>query len=157
MQSLVSLLQKLGCEDVRTYIQSGNAVFRCTATKAETLGNKISAAVLKVHGFEPRVLLLTQKDLQLAITANPFPQAEADHKSLLFYFLAAPAKQANIDALNSLKRNAEAFALTKQVFYLHAPDGIGKSKLAERVEKLLGVAATARNWRTVHSVLELCL
>jgi uncharacterized protein (DUF1697 family) len=103
------------------------------------------------------VLLLTIKELQKAIAANPFPQATTDHKSLHLYFLAEPAQQANIDALNSLKRNGEAFALTNNVFYLHAPDGIGKSKLAERAEKLLGVAATARNWRTVCSVRELCL
>lgn len=47
------------------------------------------------------------------------------------------------------------YMLKDQVFYFHTPDGLGDSKLAQRVEALLGVAATARNWRTVTKVLEL--
>ena len=57
--------------------------------------------------------------------------------------------------MNAIKRNNEEFVLEGKVFYLHAPDGIGQSKLAERYEKLLGVTATARNWNTVMKVLEM--
>lgn len=49
--------------------------------------------------------------------------------------------------MNALKFDSEEIALIDNVFYLHAPDGIGRSKLAARVERLLGVGATARNWR----------
>jgi uncharacterized protein (DUF1697 family) len=45
--------------------------------------------------------------------------------------------------------------LTKAVFYIHTPDGFGTSKLAGRVEQMLGVKATARNWRTVTTLLEM--
>jgi uncharacterized protein (DUF1697 family) len=48
-----------------------------------------------------------------------------------------------------------SFSLAGRVFYLHAPDGIGRSKLAERVERCLGMPATARNWRTVQKLLEM--
>jgi uncharacterized protein (DUF1697 family) len=54
-----------------------------------------------------------------------------------------------------VKTTTERYQLVRQVFYLHAPDGLGKSKLAASVEKHLGVEATARNWRTVQRVLEL--
>jgi len=156
MKSLVALLQKLGHEDVRAYIQSGNVIFRSAQKNSTEMEKKISAAVHKAHGFEPRVLMLMFKELENAIAANPFPQAEAEHKSLHLYFLARPAKQPTIEALNAIKKSNESFALTKTVFYLHAPDGIGKSKLAGRVEKLLGVPATARNWRTVCEVRKMC-
>jgi len=53
----------------------------------------------------------------------------------------------------ALKSPREDFRLIQQVFYLHAPDGIGRSKLAEKVEKNLGVPATARNWNTVSKLL----
>jgi uncharacterized protein (DUF1697 family) len=43
----------------------------------------------------------------------------------------------------------------EQVFYLHAPQGIGRSKLAAKVEKILGVPTTARNWNTVSHLLTL--
>jgi uncharacterized protein (DUF1697 family) len=55
--------------------------------------------------------------------------------------------------LRSFRADSEQFALKGKVFYLHTPDGIGKSKLAARVEKALGVAATARNWRSVRRIM----
>lgn len=155
MKKLVEVLETLGYENARTYIQSGNAVFRCSANKPADIEARIGAGVAKAFGFQPRVLVLSAADLDRAIAANPFPQAEADHKSLHFYFLTERARQPNIDALNELKSGKESFVLTERIFYLHAPDGIGKSKLAERVEKYLGVPATARNWQTVSKVRDL--
>jgi len=152
MKGLVALLQKLGFADVQTYIQSGNAVFRSNRKSAAAIEKQIVAAVSKTFGFESRVLLLSAKDLGKAIAANPFPHGASDHKSLHLYFLATPPKTPSLDALNALKASTESFLLSNKVFYLHAPDGIGKSKLAVSAEKLLGVAATARNWRTVLSV-----
>ena len=55
--------------------------------------------------------------------------------------------------MRALAANSETFRLTDSVFYLHAPDGIGRSKLAQQVERLLRVEATARNGRTVGNVL----
>jgi uncharacterized protein (DUF1697 family) len=155
MQSFVALLKRLGCEDVKTYIQSGNAVFRCDAKQPAEIQAKIATAIAKSHGFTPLVLVLSVKELDKAIAANPFPHATADHKSLHFFFLAEPPKRPNVEALNSLRGTNEAFVMTKSVFYLHAPDGMGQSKLAQRVEKLLGVPVTARNWRTVYKVREI--
>ena len=57
--------------------------------------------------------------------------------------------------MNALKFDSEEIALIDNVFYLHAPDGIGRSKLAARVERLLGVGATARNWRIVPKIGEM--
>ena len=57
--------------------------------------------------------------------------------------------------LQALKAKSERFALKGKVFYIHTPDGFGTSKLAARAERLLGVEATARNWRTVTTLLEL--
>jgi len=45
--------------------------------------------------------------------------------------------------------------VTDHAIYLHAPDGIGRSKLAAAMEKLAGVSATARNWNTVAKLLDL--
>lgn len=59
----------------------------------------------------------------------------------------------DLEKLMALKSPREDFRLIQQVFYLYAPDGIGRSKLAEKVEKNLGVPATARNWNTVSKLL----
>jgi uncharacterized protein (DUF1697 family) len=57
--------------------------------------------------------------------------------------------------LESLKTKSERFALNDRVFYLHAPDGIGRSKLAANAERALGVAMTDRNWRTICKVRDM--
>jgi uncharacterized protein (DUF1697 family) len=155
MKELVRDLEALELEDVRTYIQSGNAVFRSSGEAAADLGARIAAKVEERHGFRPHVLVLSAGQLRDAIESNPFPEAEGEPKTLHLSFLASPAEAPDVASLNELRSPSERFHLTDTVFYLHAPDGIGRSKLAAKVEKLLGVAATARNWRTVRKLRQM--
>jgi uncharacterized protein (DUF1697 family) len=87
--------------------------------------------------------------LLAAIESNPFPQAVADPKTLHFFFLSEPASEPDTEALDKAKTSTEQYKLTDGVFYLYAPHGIARSKLAANAEKHLGVATTARNYRTV--------
>jgi len=151
MKQLVALLEELGCTGVKTYIQSGNAVFSTESEQKEELAGAISAAVRESHGFQPKVLLLRAAELKDALDHNPFQTT--DGKSLHFYFLASTPESPDLSALEALASGAEAFKLGDNVFYLYAPDGIGRSKLAEKVERLLGVQATARNLNTVNKLL----
>jgi uncharacterized protein (DUF1697 family) len=153
MNELVTVLQKIGARNVKTYIQSGNAVFQSEETNASLLSIKIGAAIKESHGFEPQVLLLELEEMERAIKSNPFPEAESEPKALHLYFLEAIPENPDLDTLESIKGNRERFALKDGVFYLHAPEGIGRSKLAAKAEKLLGVSATARNWRTVCKIM----
>ncbi|WP_108124121.1 DUF1697 domain-containing protein [Saccharospirillum mangrovi] len=155
MKTLKELLAGLGAENIQTYIQSGNAVFTHASRDSVKLAEQISLAVHETQAFKPEVMLLTEAALNAAIDANPYPQAEADPKSLHLFFLAEPARQAKLDEIQELAKDSEAFTLTESVFYLYAPEGIGRSKLAERVERKLGVSATARNWRSVRKIQEL--
>lgn len=155
MKSLVATLESIGCADVRTYVQSGNAVFHSAAAQAERLAASIRRAVGERHGFEPGVLVLTPAELQRALADNPFPQAAAEPNSVHLFFLAEAPRHPDLEALDAAKAAREAFALAGKVFYLHTPDGFGKSKLAARVERCLGVEATARNLRTVSALVEL--
>ncbi len=155
MKELVRDLQSLGLEDVKTYIQSGNAVFRAAREDAAALGAEISATIEGRHGFRPHVLLLSADQLADAIASNPFPEAEAEPKTLHVSFLASLPPAPDLDALAAVKAPSERFHLTDRVFYLHAPDGIGRSKLAAKAERLLGVPITARNWRTVDKLREI--
>ena len=155
MKELVALLEGVGCEEVRTYIQSGNAVFRHSESDAVMLVKRIEDAVLDSHGFRPRILILSANELRRAIESNPYPEAESDPSKLHLYFLSESPSAPDIDSLNDVKIDSESFDLIGKVFYLHAPNGIGRSKLAERVERHLGVDATARNWRTVSKVFDI--
>jgi uncharacterized protein (DUF1697 family) len=155
MQDLKLLFEQNGCVDVQTYIQSGNVVFRSAISDTGRLAKQVTAAVSKGRGFEPRVLVLTRSELVRAAANNPFPEAEGNPKCVHLFFLAEPAKKADVKSMETLKARSERFALKGKVLYLHTPDGFGTSKLAARAERLLGVEATARNWRTVTTLLQM--
>jgi uncharacterized protein (DUF1697 family) len=150
MKELVAMLGDLGARKVKTYIQSGNAVFAWKGKDTSKLANQITAEIKKRRGFNPHVLLLELKDFEKVIQHNPFPgEAEADPKALHAGFLAAAPERPDLKTLGSLKSDSERFRLISSVFYLHAPEGVGRSKLAAKAERLLGVPMTDRNWRTV--------
>lgn len=149
MAQLKTLLMDEGYTEVKTYIQSGNAIICHAENNAALHQATIENAMERHFGFRPQVMVITPQELRLITEGNPFPQAEAEPKSLHVYFLAKTPPHPNLALLNDLKSPNEVFVLQERAFYLHAPDGIGRSKLAEKVEKCLGVAATARNWRTV--------
>lgn len=153
MKELVTILENLGAANVNTYIQSGNAVFQHRSEQASSLSDEIRATIKESHGFEPHILLLDKVELDQAITANPFPDAGSEPKTLHLYFLASVPQTPDLKVLDDLKQGGEQFKLTDKVFYLHAPAGIGRSKLAARVEKALGVPVTARNWRSVCKIM----
>jgi uncharacterized protein (DUF1697 family) len=155
MEDLVATLEKAGAWDVATYIQSGNAVFRSGEKDASLLSDRVRGAIGESYGFEPQVLVLGSDELERAVRSNPFPEAESDPKSLHLYFLASSPEHPDLEGLDGIKSDRERFVLGEAVFYLHAPDGIGRSKLAANVERLLGVPATARNWRTVLKVADM--
>ena len=152
MKELAAILEQLGAREVRTYIQSGNAVCVGPEVDAATLSRRIREAVSARRGFEPQVLVLQPKDIEKAVRENPFPEADGEPKTVHVGFLASLPENPNLQAIEALKRDSEAFHLTSTAFYLRAPEGIARSKLAERAEKHLGVPMTLRNWRTVRAL-----
>jgi uncharacterized protein (DUF1697 family) len=157
MKSVPALFEAHGCRDVRTYIQSGNVVFSSDVGDPARLAARLAAAVRRAHGFEPRVLVLTAAALARAAAANPFPEARTDPKSVHLFFLEDRPVKPDVKALEALRTPTERFALKDRVFYLHTPEGFGISKLAAGAERRLGVAATARNWRTVTTLVDMVI
>lgn len=157
MKELASIFESLGGCNVRTYIQSGNVVFQSVRKTGSTLAKKIGTEVGNRHGFEPHVLVMGLSDIESAMKHNPFPEAEADPRSLHLGFLAAIPKSPDLKRLESLKKDSERFHLIDNIFYLHAPEGVGRSKLAASSETVLGVPMTDRNWNTVCRLKEMAM
>ncbi len=155
MKELVSILENLGAQNVQTYIQSGNAVFKIAAEGASQLSERIRNEVNQLRGFAPQVLLLTPVELSKVIANNPFPEAETEPGYLHLGFLASTPTTPDFAKLDHLKSESEAYRLIGNVFYLHAPKGVGRSKLAAGSEKCLGVPMTDRNWNTVCKLREM--
>lgn len=155
MKALTGIVEAQGYTGVRSYIQSGNVVFESTQAKAETFPKDIGDAIMREYGFCPDIHIMSAKALKKAVDKNPFSMAEAEPNSLHLFFLADTPKHPDLDALQQIKTDSESFKLIGSVFYLHAPDGVGRSKLAAQAEKRLGASATARNWNTVTRLLEM--
>ena len=153
MKDLRALLESLGLNDVQTYIQSGNCVFRSDALSPDDLSDQIATTIEKQFGFRPPTLVINKGELAQAIDANPFP--DGDPKTVQLSFLFEKAENADLDTLKSLKVPSEQFTLTDKVFYLHAPDGIGRSKLVEKISKCIPVEMTGRNLRTAQKLLDM--
>jgi uncharacterized protein (DUF1697 family) len=151
MRDLVGILEGLGCENVKTYIQSGNAVFRTKKNQTKKIAEEISSKIMEHHGFKPKVLLLGVSELEESIKNNPFKTGVG--KALHFFFLESTPINPDLDGLVNVKLNSEEFHLNKNIFYLYAPEGVGRSKLAAKVEQALGVPVTARNWNTISKLI----
>jgi len=155
MKELVSILEGLGFQNVKTYIQSGNVVFKTREKNTSGLSERISAEIKNRHDFAPLVLVLSLTELEQVVANNPFPDIHDDPQALHVGFLAAAPKTPDLKTLESISAKNERFQLIDNAFYLRAPDGIGRSKLAANTERLLGVSMTDRNWRTVGKILEM--
>ena len=142
-------MEDCGHSDVKTYIQSGNAVFQSDSVSESDIADLVE----KRKGFRPQILILAESEFRQALENNPFSNAEG--KTCHFYFCVKRPEAVDEGRLNQLKSDTEEFNLSGKVFYLHAPKGIGRSKLAANVERCLGVSGTARNLNTMNSIAEL--
>jgi uncharacterized protein (DUF1697 family) len=155
MKELVVLLEGAGARSVKTYIQSGNAVFESSIRNISEFSVRLTDEIKRRHGFAPYVLILGLDAIERAMAQNPFREAETDPSSLHLAFLASTPKSPNLTKLDTLRKVSEHFHLSGRVFYLHTPEGFGRSKLPASAEKLFGVPMTYRNWRTVCKIREM--
>ena len=107
MRELVKCLESLGFENVRTYIQSGNAVFDAKTNPSSKTGELISAAISKACDVKPGVQLFSSADFQAIAKANPFPEATDDPSRLHMFFLAEKPTAPKLEALEKLKSPTE--------------------------------------------------
>ncbi|MGB3148975.1 MAG: DUF1697 domain-containing protein [Paracoccaceae bacterium] len=149
MAEFRGLLDALGLKGAKTYIQSGNAVFRSERNAGE-LQTLIADGVLKRFGFRPPVLMRTLAEIEAAHQGCPF-KAEAGER-VYFHFMERELPRATGDFLKSLATAEERYAFQGRMLWLHLPGGMGRSKLAERVGRL-PVDMTARNLKTVEALI----
>ena len=156
MADLRTLIESLGAEDVQTYVQSGNVVFKSRVRSAAKLAGDIEQRIGRELGLEISVMLRTSKQLGEIVTGNPFEASEADGTKLHVTFLAEAPKASLTRALEPEAFEPDEFQINGREVFLHTPMGYGRSKLSNAYfEKQLGVAGTTRNWNTVTKLAEL--
>lgn len=151
MDALRALYEALKFEDPRTYVQSGNVIFRTREKNSAALAKKIQDAIERKFGFRPAIILRTPDEMRQAMAATPFAASRnLEPGKILVTFLAGepgPEAEATLDGFKSYP---EELHLKGRELYIYFPDGAGKSKLPwSQVEKLLKTTGTARNWNSV--------
>jgi uncharacterized protein (DUF1697 family) len=158
MAELRAALTALGLEDVATYLQSGNVVFRSQGGEARHLAAAVQQRIAEVFEIGVAVLVRTPAELRTIASGNPYLRDEADLTKLHVVFLdPAPATSAKAP-LDPNRSPPDRFSLRGREIYLHLPNGAGRSKLTiDYFEQRLGVNATARNWKTLTKLIALTL
>ncbi|MBJ3809598.1 DUF1697 domain-containing protein [Streptomyces flavofungini] len=158
MARLRPLLEGLGHSGVRTYLQSGNAVFTADHGDEESLAAELSAALAVEFGFTVDVLVRDADYLRAVADGCPFPAAALEGKQLHVTYFSAPVDAARYADIDQAAFLPEEFRLGDRALYLYAPDGLGRSKLGEALARpalTKGLIATSRNWNTVSKLVEL--
>ncbi|KOX31626.1 MULTISPECIES: DUF1697 domain-containing protein [unclassified Streptomyces] len=159
MAELRSLLEGLGHGDVRTHLQSGNAVFTTAAGTPEAeLTAAIEDAIEDRFGFRVDCLVRDGAYLAAVADACPFPTAGVEGKQLHALYFSGPPDAGRFAAIDQEAYRPEAFALGDRVLYLYVPEGLGRSKLGDAVSRPSlseGLVVTARNWNTVLKLVEM--
>ncbi|WP_379072408.1 DUF1697 domain-containing protein [Mesorhizobium sp. UC22_110] len=149
MAELRDFFEQLGLADVASYVQSGNVVFSSTHTDAIALTNMLQDAFEKRWGFHSRIMVRDAAWFARLVADNPYPEIAEDPTRLHAMALEREPTPEEVARLAEKCTGPERFEVKGDVLYLHAPDGLGKSKFAEILPRTLKVPGTMRNWRSV--------
>jgi uncharacterized protein (DUF1697 family) len=150
MAELRRMLEALGFADVKTLLQSGNAVFRAPAKPPAKIEEQLEAAMTKHFKMACDYHVRTAAELQQVIDANPMKaEATKDPSHFTVTFHKAPLDKAAVKAAQAAIDGPEIVRADGRHLYMYWPDGQGRSKAGIVVGKALKVHGTARNWNTV--------
>ena len=150
MSELRAVYDDLGLSTVESYLQSGNVTFECDRGRTDRLEAAIEGAIAARFGYDDvDVFVRSATELEDLYEQNPFLQDGADPASLHVTFLKAGPSAAGRRSDPGTSA-PDAFAAAHRAMYVHCPLGYGRTKLNNGFfERLTGVRATTRNWKTV--------
>jgi uncharacterized protein (DUF1697 family) len=157
MDALRKSYERLGYQNVRTYVQSGNVIFTCQDVEIASLEGAISRQIVKDFGYEVPVMVLTANALKQLIDANPFAKDMNKNPAHLHVtFLSAEPGPFDMKAIDEKRQPGEEIHMASHAVYLYCPKGYGKTKLNNSyLESILKATATTRNWNTTNALLRL--
>ncbi|MCW3815544.1 DUF1697 domain-containing protein [Micromonospora sp. DR5-3] len=157
MADLRRLVADLGHEDVKTYLQSGNAVFTSRETDTGKLAQGIERAIADELGLTVPVLVRSGADLAAVAAASPYAGRQDDPTRVLVAFLSAKPTAAKVKDLTAPAGENLEYEVIGRELHLHFPDGgYGRTKFTNAyLEKKLGLVATTRNWKSVLALRDL--
>ena len=156
MSNLKLLFEKLGFQNVETYIQSGNVIFSSKEKSVKILESKISSGIKSKYGFDVQVLIIKPDEIEYVLKNNPFIKKKKATEKLYVTFLEDKPNSENIKKLETRGFSPEEYIIDGKFIYLFYPNGAGKAKLNNNLlESKLKLPATTRNWNTIKTLSEL--
>jgi uncharacterized protein (DUF1697 family) len=155
MPELRDLLTAAGFGDVRTYLQSGNVVLTAKGP-AEQVAHTCEREIADHFGFDIPVIVRTRAALAKVVERNPLGKVATNPKRYQVSFMSAKLAAGVVRRLEEAAAPSERFVVSGREVYAWHPEGVARSKLWTMLAgRGLGVTATARNWTTVTSLLDL--
>lgn len=150
MEALRTLLRKEGFQDVQTLLQSGNIVFRSSASNGSELERPLGEKIARAFRVKTDLFLRSAKEWKAILTANPFVgEAKDDPARLVVLVLHAAPPAERWQALREAIRGRELVRAAGRHGFIYYPDGQGRSKFTVAlIESKLGTQGTVRNWNT---------
>jgi uncharacterized protein (DUF1697 family) len=158
MARLRMMCEGMGFEQVRTYINSGNVVFKTSRSAPAALSKRIEERMVAEFGFTASVITRTAAELGRAIEGNPFvKESRSDPSKVFIAFLGQAPKADAIEKLQARASKSERVHCCGRELYAYYVDGMGKARLLTHgvLERVLAVGATMRNWNTVSRLYEM--
>ncbi len=157
MEALRNACNTNGFSDIKTYIQSGNIVFKYKKTSPQKLASSLSTLIKKEFNCEVPVLVLELTNIETVLTNNPFlGKRNEDEKNLHVTFLEETPDKTLVGEISNINFEPDEFKLIDKTVYLHCPNGYGNTRLNNTFfEKKLKTTATTRNWKTINELLKL--
>jgi uncharacterized protein (DUF1697 family) len=155
MSELKAVLERAGFEEIQTYIQSGNIVFKTEETSSVKLAKRLFTTIKNNWGFQVPVIVLTAQQLSDILSVNPFiSEREAAFQHITF--LDKEPEIQLIENMSGIKDVPNEYQVSTKAVYLYCPRGYSKTKLTNNfIEKKLKVTATTRNLKTSLILLEM--
>lgn len=157
MKDFVKMLSSLVFTNIKTYIQSGNAVFNARDATTEQIRNRLQELLYQTFHRKVTATVYTIQHYAQLLMANPFLKDDSvDKGKLHLTFFQDPPSEEAITALNDMVTSPDMLVYNEGVAYLYCPGGYAHCKVSNlQLEKVVKVACTTRNWRTADNVLKL--
>ena len=150
MKELAAMFAKAGCEDVVTYIQSGNVVFRAADKVVVGLGERIAKRVEAQFGIRVPVVLRSAAEVDAVVRRNPLLKVATNAEMLHVCFLGDQPGKDLVAGLDAGRSSPDVFVVVGREIYMQLVNGMARTKLTNAYfDSKLKTVSTMRNWRTV--------
>ena len=158
MAELSLIYKQVGFKENKTYIQSGNVVFKSgPAISEKEMSGKIERAIFEKYGYNVPVMIRNIDEVKILFSTNPFLEIENfDPSKMAVVFLHEIVTDIQLEKMRNINYPPDKYQIAGREIFIYCPNGFGRTKLYTNFfEAKMGVTGTARNWKTITSILSL--